>query len=305
MESNQATPPRSRRLLPGTETEAPSGQVQRHSKFWFEDGNVTLQVEETQFKLHRSLLSLSCGTFHDMFAVGGDATSEATDENPLLLPGRPLEGFVLLCRAIYANWGDTQKLSVDELVELLGTAHFYNAHDIYARTVAELGRMPLSLIERIVYGERFAIDDWVASAFVGLVQSLRPLSEKDADAIGLRMAWKVASAQKTIVHKRLTRVLLAPNGNGAGCCNICHGNYIRPAHGQLTLLICGEPINTSQDVEGYIGHLRAEMKTRCPNVGSCGNQNCQTWPTAEHVRKWLDIATEEHFLRQMLSPLNV
>ncbi|EJD35051.1 hypothetical protein AURDEDRAFT_188849 [Auricularia subglabra TFB-10046 SS5] len=293
--------------IPGVRDETKQGAgdlARQHPKFWFEDGNITLQVDDTKFKLHRSLLSLSCGTFHDMFSVGGDAVShEATDEHPLLLPGQSPNSFELLCRAIYANWGDTQKLGVEDLAKLLSVAHFYNAHDIYTRTVAELGRMPLSLVDRMVYAQRFSIDEWTGSAFVALAQSMRKLSDKEAGMIGWRLAWQLASAQKMVVHKRLTRALLATNP--AGCCDNCQIKYIRPSFGHITVLLTGDPVNASQDVDGYLTHLRAELKTRCPGVGACGNINCATWPTLEHVKKWLDLSGEEQLLREMLAPLNV
>ncbi|KIM44193.1 hypothetical protein M413DRAFT_376605 [Hebeloma cylindrosporum] len=39
------------------------------SRFWFDDGNVILQAESTQFRVHRSLLSLHSNLFRDMFSM--------------------------------------------------------------------------------------------------------------------------------------------------------------------------------------------------------------------------------------------
>jgi len=41
----------------------------QRSRFWFDDGNVILQTENTQFRVHRSLLSLHSNVFNDMFSV--------------------------------------------------------------------------------------------------------------------------------------------------------------------------------------------------------------------------------------------
>lgn len=39
------------------------------SEIWLEDGNVVLQAEGTQFKLHRGTLSLNSTVFKDMFSL--------------------------------------------------------------------------------------------------------------------------------------------------------------------------------------------------------------------------------------------
>ena len=44
-------------------------QLLQRSRFWFDDGNVILQAENTQFRVHRSLLSLQSSVFKDMFSM--------------------------------------------------------------------------------------------------------------------------------------------------------------------------------------------------------------------------------------------
>ena len=43
-------------------------EVVRSSKLWFQDGNIVLQTEHAQFRLRRSVLSMHCPIFRDMFA---------------------------------------------------------------------------------------------------------------------------------------------------------------------------------------------------------------------------------------------
>ncbi|KAJ3492732.1 hypothetical protein NLJ89_g11174 [Agrocybe chaxingu] len=43
--------------------------ILRSEKFWFADGNIILQAENTQFKVHRSFLSSQSPIFHDMFSI--------------------------------------------------------------------------------------------------------------------------------------------------------------------------------------------------------------------------------------------
>ncbi|EDR01758.1 uncharacterized protein LACBIDRAFT_333017 [Laccaria bicolor S238N-H82] len=40
-----------------------------HSKIWFDDGSVVIQAEQTQFRVHRGMLSRQSSIFRDMFSV--------------------------------------------------------------------------------------------------------------------------------------------------------------------------------------------------------------------------------------------
>src|ERR1700734_3586787 len=41
----------------------------RSTDYWFDDGNVVLQVESTLFRVHRSILSMHSEVFRGMFSV--------------------------------------------------------------------------------------------------------------------------------------------------------------------------------------------------------------------------------------------
>ncbi|KIM82688.1 hypothetical protein PILCRDRAFT_819992 [Piloderma croceum F 1598] len=40
-----------------------------HGEPWFDDGNVLLQAQSTQFKVHRGVLSANSGVFRDMLTL--------------------------------------------------------------------------------------------------------------------------------------------------------------------------------------------------------------------------------------------
>ena len=50
------------------------------SMYWFDDGNVILEAENTRFRVHRSLLSRHSSVFKDMFSLPQSVT------DPGLLP---------------------------------------------------------------------------------------------------------------------------------------------------------------------------------------------------------------------------
>lgn len=58
-----------------TEEDADAKAIVR-SDLWFEDGNIVLEAERTQFKVHRGLLSRNSSVFRDMFTVPQPSTTE-------------------------------------------------------------------------------------------------------------------------------------------------------------------------------------------------------------------------------------
>ncbi|KDR79559.1 hypothetical protein GALMADRAFT_63337 [Galerina marginata CBS 339.88] len=49
----------------------------KRSSYWFDDGNIILQAENTQFRVHRSILAQNSNVFRDMFSL-----PQSSDEEP-------------------------------------------------------------------------------------------------------------------------------------------------------------------------------------------------------------------------------
>lgn len=47
----------------------PKSDIKRSKDIWFDDGNIVLQVDQTQFRVHGSILSRHSSVFCDMFAL--------------------------------------------------------------------------------------------------------------------------------------------------------------------------------------------------------------------------------------------
>jgi hypothetical protein len=58
-------PPKKRQRSSNNEAE----DQRARSMYWFEDGNIVLQAEETLFRVHQSVLSLHSSIFKDTFAM--------------------------------------------------------------------------------------------------------------------------------------------------------------------------------------------------------------------------------------------
>ncbi|KAF7365478.1 BTB domain-containing protein [Mycena venus] len=63
---NSAPPTKRRRT---DDPDPPESPLVRSTEYWFDDGNIILQVESTQFRLTKGMLSMHSNVFRDMFMI--------------------------------------------------------------------------------------------------------------------------------------------------------------------------------------------------------------------------------------------
>jgi len=105
-------------------------KVVRSSKFWFQDGNVVLQAEHTQFRLHRSVLSMHCPIFRDMFACSLPENGPTVDGCPLVHLSETLEDVKNFVKILYKpikTYSRSYRVSVSLLRTML---HFGRKYDM-------------------------------------------------------------------------------------------------------------------------------------------------------------------------------
>ena len=99
-------PPTKRKRAEDPIDEPPFAELVR-SDVWYEDGNVILQAENTQFKVHKSLLAQNSSVFADMFSFPQPPTSDAAstvDTCPIVcLAHDTAEEVGYLLKALFRN----------------------------------------------------------------------------------------------------------------------------------------------------------------------------------------------------------
>ncbi|KAF8628625.1 hypothetical protein AX15_003760 [Amanita polypyramis BW_CC] len=82
----------------------PSPTCKRDDSFYFDDGSCTIRVEDTLFKVHRSILSKDSSSFDTMFSLpqGGKPSEGISDESPVVLSGDTVLEFKHFLWALYA-----------------------------------------------------------------------------------------------------------------------------------------------------------------------------------------------------------
>lgn len=68
----------------GPEVEGESTPAIRSEEVWFDDGNLVIQAENTQFKIHRGILAKHSPVFADLFKVPHPADEPTVDGCPVV-----------------------------------------------------------------------------------------------------------------------------------------------------------------------------------------------------------------------------
>ncbi len=96
------SPPAKRKR--GDSDSEPAVAVHRSEIFWFDDGSVVLQVENTQFRVHRSILASHSTVFKDLFQVPQPESdkSDWVDGCPIVcMSGDTAEDWVHILTVMY------------------------------------------------------------------------------------------------------------------------------------------------------------------------------------------------------------
>ncbi|KAJ7037770.1 hypothetical protein C8F04DRAFT_952317, partial [Mycena alexandri] len=99
--------PRTKRRRTDTDTDAetetePETPPTRSTEYWFDDGNIILEVESTQFRLMKSILSKHSSVFREMFTMPLPADEPTIENCPVVvLSGDTAQDWTLFLGAIF------------------------------------------------------------------------------------------------------------------------------------------------------------------------------------------------------------
>ncbi|CAE6525413.1 unnamed protein product [Rhizoctonia solani] len=164
--------------------------TKRHSKFYFDGAMVVIKIDNTLFKVHKSVL-LQSETFSDMFGLPNEAMSDLGEgsvaEHPIVLNGISVSDFEALLQVLYANRFSTNQLAPSPaiIIPAFRLANMWHFEELCAhlRPIAE---KMFSDVDRIVFARQFQLDQWIIPAHINLCQRKTPLNSEEASKIGLQ-----------------------------------------------------------------------------------------------------------------------
>ncbi|KAK7681595.1 hypothetical protein QCA50_015328 [Cerrena zonata] len=117
----------------------PSATPVRDDTYYFEDGSFVLQVENTLFNVHRTILSKDSSIFSSMFQLpqGENAVDGMSDDQPLILSGDNVSEFKHFLWALYALPHElmsihTPQADVVRLVDIARVSYKYHFKSLEA-----------------------------------------------------------------------------------------------------------------------------------------------------------------------------
>nr|GAT55194.1 predicted protein [Mycena chlorophos] len=103
-------------------------EVQRSSEYWFDDGNIVLQAEQTQFRVTKSMLAMHSTVFRDMLTIPLPPDEPVVDGCPIVfLPDDKPEDWKHLLDAMYPkSWAQSQNPTLDVIHSILRLSRKYD-----------------------------------------------------------------------------------------------------------------------------------------------------------------------------------
>ncbi|KAM5544921.1 hypothetical protein V8D89_001819 [Ganoderma adspersum] len=120
------------------------GSIKRDSEVWFEDGNIIVIAQTTAFRFHKSVVSIHCSVFRDLFSIPrpslpGEEVDETFDGGcPVVRVSDTSYDFRELIRAIYSGVSylhPEQVVTFPVLAALARLSHKYQLDQLLAAVI--------------------------------------------------------------------------------------------------------------------------------------------------------------------------
>ncbi|KAK7036027.1 BTB domain-containing protein, partial [Favolaschia claudopus] len=109
---------------------------------WFEDGNIVIRAENTQFRVYRGVLAAKSPVFQDMFSIFQPIDSETVDGCPLIrLPDVATAEVAVFLKAIFDSaFFETypSPSRIEHIIGILRLSHKYNVEYLKRRALTHL-----------------------------------------------------------------------------------------------------------------------------------------------------------------------
>ncbi|KAJ7775514.1 hypothetical protein B0H16DRAFT_1757026 [Mycena metata] len=160
------------------------------SEIWFDDGNIIVQAENTQFRLFKGALCSSSDVFKDLVEDMADLTAE--DGSPLLLLTDSAAELTYVLRTIFHRWSypPNQPLAFDVIAAFLRLGRKYEMKPLYDDALARLvprpddpNRRGQIVVDTIILARELDIPSLLPAAFWFTCTRLESLANKHTSAI--------------------------------------------------------------------------------------------------------------------------
>jgi len=167
--------------------------LSKHPRFWYEDGNLEIQLENTDYKLHRHLFDR---------ATNFPALWDFGDDEPCYLAESKTDFDRLLSVLYPADYSEHECKTAEEWTSVLLLADKWKIPDIRRLAIKQLA-LCAGPVEKIALGHRYHVTEWLGPAYLTLAMRKEPVSSAEGAKMGVEALVRI-SALKDEVFANLT-----------------------------------------------------------------------------------------------------
>ncbi|QRV85723.1 The BTB (BR-C, ttk and bab)/POZ (Pox virus and Zinc finger) domain [Ceratobasidium sp. AG-Ba] len=228
----------------------PEGK-KRHSKFFFDNTLVVIEIEHVLFNVHKYQLMKS-ETFADMFkAANKDPEEGSSVEKPIVLEGVKASDFECLLTVLYAtrfsNYQPAPEASL--IIPAFRLANKWGFEDLRS-FLLPLAEKELNDVDKIMFAREFDIDEWLAPAHTRLCQRKEALTSDEAKKLGTESLLLILRIREEFYNRNISSSAGARGNYCAPCCGYSeYGNSSCNKCGAYNYLWSGAYPNSTQQAQ--------------------------------------------------------
>ncbi|KAK7057765.1 hypothetical protein R3P38DRAFT_2498123 [Favolaschia claudopus] len=178
---------------PGYPLPPPQPSAPKHPRFFFEDGNVAIIIENTLYKLHRYLFGRS------------NLSMSMYSDRPVYL-WNPKKDFDRFLTVLYpSDYSKHECETAEEWMSVLTIADQFDMHDIRRLAIKQLADTA-GPVDKIVLGHRYQIKEWLAPAYLALATRSESVSPAEGAKLGVDALVRLAALQDEVYRNLKTYV---------------------------------------------------------------------------------------------------
>ncbi|QRV95130.1 hypothetical protein RhiJN_23148 [Ceratobasidium sp. AG-Ba] len=181
----------------------PNDAALADSSYNFEDGNVTVQIEQCLFRVHEFKLK----EFEDLKGMLQGAQKDEDGRKTIYLTANPSE-FRRMLAVLYSCGYDRPTFTTGTLKASLRFATLYKHTSIRDYAIRHLEKRTLPPIERFALARDCEISAWMGPALDDLCWREEPISVDEAQVLGFEKFAEVASRREAVKYERGSRLKL-------------------------------------------------------------------------------------------------
>jgi hypothetical protein len=168
----------------------------KYREFYIPDGDITIRVENSIFRIDRHFLSRGCKHFSAVLPVNPTRDDPGSESNPFVLDDATSDGFASLLWVFY-NRDFSYEATFEKWKQILTLAHQWGMARVERLCIRELGKLEIDPVEKIELYQSLQFNpNLLYTSFVELVIRRRPLSIAEGERLTLPTSMRLAEARE-------------------------------------------------------------------------------------------------------------